>query len=425
MCLILTPLQGLFFGLRLYLSINIPEEYPRIALKVSIQTAIEYPNIFDSNPYVFSSVKHDDNGYICIDILKDNSRSSRGYNGGYTAMNELTDDAWLHIIEFLTEQEIFLLSEAYPHINTLVHHFNILLCQQLVYFYLHKTFNKAILGIGVSKRKLTIEVFDLFSYEAFNEHNLQDRIWGNSFSQFLPIALNQNHFNHLLLIIQLFLMKLRDYLTWDPSIILKMILEIMNTMVANLIKACDDSRTHYYIVLKASEKALQGYCLLFYLLIMLLEKYPEIIKEAKNKVSKFMNPEEKSKCHKSCMPNLGKFIIYLFLYKNMDWSEFCPYFLKKLLARNRLNTTFELSNTSLRLILFQVSFLKIMRGIVEDIKKQDWEQVVSKMLKDAINKSFHSGYHQVPYIANKLYFIRHKKESHIPSPICWDENSEE
>ncbi|RIB30799.1 hypothetical protein C2G38_2238064 [Gigaspora rosea] len=105
-----------------------------------------------------------------------------------------------------------------------------------------------------------------------------------------------------------------------------------------------------------------------YDLELILEKYPEVTKEAENKVSKFMNPEEKSEF----------------------WSEFCPYFLEELLARNvvwflnqnarlayiepnnyhskyRLNTTFELNNTSLRLILFQISFLKIMQGIGEDI----------------------------------------------------------
>ncbi|CAG8582501.1 46024_t:CDS:2 [Gigaspora margarita] len=210
MGLILTPLQGPFFGLRLHLSVNIPEEYPRIASKVSIQTAVEHPN-------VFSSDNHNDSGYICADILTDKNRSSRRYNGDilpgttdnskillfqvqiFTAtiipssssltnindasrhlsdimVNELTDDAWLHIIEFLTDQEIFLLSEAYPRISTLVRHFNILLRRQLLCYYLRKTFNEAILGIGLSKCKLTIEAFDLFSYEVFNEHNLRDGI---------------------------------------------------------------------------------------------------------------------------------------------------------------------------------------------------------------------------------------------------------
>ncbi|RIB20026.1 ubiquitin-conjugating enzyme/RWD-like protein [Gigaspora rosea] len=78
MCLILTPLQGPFFGLRLHLSVNIPEEYPRIAPKVSIQTAVEHPNVIDSD-------NDNGNAYICADILKNNNRSSRGYNGGYTA----------------------------------------------------------------------------------------------------------------------------------------------------------------------------------------------------------------------------------------------------------------------------------------------------------------------------------------------------
>ncbi|RIB20027.1 hypothetical protein C2G38_1227162 [Gigaspora rosea] len=245
--------------------------------------------------------------------------------------------------------------------------------------------------------------------------------------------------------------------------------------------------THNYLVLKASEKALQGYCLLFHLLIMLSEKYPEIIKEAENKVPKFMNPKEKYERHKYYTRNLGEFMIYLFLCKNMNWLELCPYFLEESLARNivwflnknaglayiepndyhskyRLDTTFELSKTSLRLILFQVSFLKIMQGIREDMKRRygypsdemsnsllllikqiynvktwdvffkmldfslpehNWEQVVSKMLKDAINKSFHSRYHRVPYTVNELYFIRHKKEPWIPPPISWDKNSEE
>ncbi|CAG8546188.1 17995_t:CDS:2, partial [Gigaspora margarita] len=585
MCLILTPLQGPFFGLRLHLSVNIPEDYPRIAPKVTIQTAVQHPNVFG---YGYG-------GSICADILQVHDRSSKGYNGGYTpgyllkyiflqllsffsdqwieqtdgfleniqvnkylakelvqyyscskcgyneptcakpikvilteseikdqdiygnnlsslssstnindssihlsdtTVNELTDDAWLHIIEFLTEQEIFFLSVAYPRINILVRHYNILRRRQLVCYYLRKPFNEAILGIGVrissgpvEKRFFIIEEFDLFSYEAFNDHNLRDGIWGNTFTHFLPVALNQLHFDRSLPIIQSSLMKLRDYSEWDPSIIFKTIPGMMNSMVVDLMKACDDSsgRSTRNTVLKASEKALQGYCLLLHLFIMLSEKYPEITKEAENKVTRFMNPEEKSECHKSRTPNLGEFMIYLFLCKNMVWSEFCPYFLEELLARNvvwflnqnaglayiepktyhskyRINTTFELSNTSLRLVLFQVSFLKIMQGIGEDMKRsygypsdemsnslfllikqiynvktwdiffkmidfslpeQNWELVVSKMLKDAINKSYNSGYHRVPYSVNELYIIRLMKESQVPPPRCWDKNSAE
>ncbi|CAG8562417.1 23313_t:CDS:2, partial [Gigaspora rosea] len=562
MCLILTPLQGPFFGLRLHLSVNIPEEYPRIAPKVTIQTAVQHPNVSGYD------------GFICADILQSHNeiRSSKGYNGGYTpgyllkyiflqllsffsdqwveqtngflknikvdeyfilrakqivryyscskcgynkptcakpikvilteseikdqdiygnnlslsssstnindddsihlsdtTVNELTDDAWLHIIEFLKEQEIFYLSVAYPRIKTLVSHYNILRRRQLVCYYLRKPFNEAILGISVrvgsgpvEKRVLIIEEFDLFSYEAFNYYNLRDGIWGNTFTHFLPVALNQVHFDQ-----------------WDPSIIFKTIPGMINSMVVDLMKACDDSsgRSTRNTVLKASEKALQGYCLLLHLLIMLSEKYPEIIKEAENKVVRFMNPEEKSECHKSRTPNLGEFMIYLFLCKNMIWSEICPYFLEELLTRNvvwflnqnaglayiepktyhskyRINTTFELSNTSLRLVLFQVSFLKIMQGIGEDMKRsygypsdemsnsllllikqiynvktwdvffkmidfslpeQNWEPLVTKMLKDAINKSYNSGYHRVPYSVNELYILR-MNESQVPPP---------
>ncbi|CAG8545308.1 9891_t:CDS:2, partial [Scutellospora calospora] len=587
MCLILTPLQGPFFGLRLHLTVKIPEEYPRSAPQVSIQTKVKHPNVFST-------------GYICADVLQDyHTRSSKGYNGGYTSgyllkyiylqllsffsdqwveqeygglskihvdenfklaskqivkgysctkcgyneptcsnpikviltddeienqdiygnlvssssltyvnndvsmqtsnttVNDLNDDAWLHILEFLTEQDIFLLSKAYPRISILVRYFNIMLRRQLVCYYLRKTFNESVLGIGVragygsiEKRELIIEEFDLFSYEAFKDHNLRDGIWGNNFTHFLPIALNQNHFNRSLPILKLSLMQLRDYSEWNPSIIFKTIPGMMSAMVVNLMKACDDSgaqsvSNRNLVVLKASEKALQGYCLLLHLLTMLAEKYPEITKEAENKISRFMSSEvERRKSH---APNLGELMIYLFLCKNMVWSEFCPYFLQELMARNvvwflnkdpglayiepenyrsdyRLNATFELSSTSLRLVLFQVSFLKIMQGIREDMKhrygypsdemstsllllikqiynvktwdvffkmidfslpEQKWKLVVSKMLKNAISESYKSGYHQVPYTVNELYFIRLKKESRMPPPRCWNNGSEE
>ncbi|CAG8537984.1 5311_t:CDS:2, partial [Scutellospora calospora] len=591
MCLILTPLQGPFFGLRLHLTVKIPEEYPRIAPKVSIQTAVEHPNVFDDwDEY---------DGYICADILQSHARSSNGYNGGYTAgyllkyiflqllsffsdqwveqdhgglykievdksaaqrivrcysctkcgynkptcsnpikvvliddeienqdiygnrvssslsptyvnsdvstqtsdttVNDLNDDAWLHILEFLTDQDIFLLSKAYPRISTLVSYFNIMLRRQLVCYYLRKNFTESVLGIGVragygsvEKRELIIEEFDLFSYEAFKDHNLRVGIWGNKFTHFLPIALNQHHFDRSLPILKLSLMQLRDYSNWDPSIIFKTIPGIMSTIVVNLMKACDDSgaqsvSNRNLVVLKASEKALQGYCLLLHLLTMLAEKYPEITKEAENKITRFINSEKKVERHKSRTPNLGELMIYLFLCKNVVWSDFCPSFLQELLARNvvwflnkepglayiepenyrsdyRLNATFELSNTSLRLVLFQVSFLKIIQGIGKDMKhrygypsdemstsllllikqiynvktwdvffkmidfslpERGWKHVITKMLKNAINESYNSGYHQVPYTINELYFIRLKKESQMPPPSCWNNDLEE
>ncbi|CAG8835772.1 20498_t:CDS:2, partial [Gigaspora margarita] len=370
-CLILTPLQGPFFSLRLHLSVNIPEEYPY--------------------------------------ILKDNNQSSRRYNGGYTA-GYLLKYIFLQLLSFFSDQWV---EQVGSHLYNIITDKNFKLrVQQIVQKYSCSNcgYNKPICA-----NPIKVVLTD-------NEINNQD-IYGNH----------------------------------DPSIILKMIPRMMNLIVVNLMKACDDSSGHTKLTcknlfLKASEKALQGYCLLFHLLIKLSEKYPEITKEAINKVLIFMNSEEK------------RFIIYLFLCKNIVWSEFCPYFLEELLAHNvvwflnknpdlayielndyhskyQLDTTFELSNTSLCLILFQVSFLKIMQGIEENIKRrygypsdemirfflpeQNWEQVVSKMLKDAINKSFHNGYHQVQYTVNELYFIRYKYKSQIPPLSNWDENSEE
>ncbi|CAG8582523.1 46025_t:CDS:2, partial [Gigaspora margarita] len=132
----------------------------------------------------------------------------------------------------------------------------------------------------------------------------------------------------------------------------------------------------------------------------------------------------------------------------MVWLEFCLYFLEELLVCNilwflnqnaglayiepnnyyskyQLNTTFELRIVEDMKRRYGYPSDEMSNSLLLLIKQIYNEQVVSKMLKDAINKSFYSGYHQVLYMANKLYFIRYKNELQIPSPICWNENSEE
>ncbi|CAG8464857.1 4861_t:CDS:1 [Acaulospora colombiana] len=580
MCLILTPLQGPFNGLRLHLSVCIPEEYPRLAPQITIQTPVQHPNVFGN--------------FICADILQAHGdetqfRSSRGYNGGYTpgyllkyiflqllsffsdtrveqtgghkydiayledsvhknemrnsvtnykcnkcgfndsinvtptqaeieeldicgnpinstqnfdniipsitpnaTVDKLTDDCWLHIIEFLNERDIFVLSSVYPRIHTLVHFFNILLRRQLVCFYLRKTFTESILGIGirvgnnrdVEKRELIINEFDLFSYESFNSHHLRNGIWGDSFTHFLPVALNLSHFNRALPIIQRTLVELRSFGAWNPKVILKTIPGLMNTAVVSLMKTCDDSGERSSYALRASEKALQGYCLLLHLLTMLSEKYPEVIEEAENKVEGFIKNQNNRSRNKTVTPNLGEFIAYLFMCKNISWSRFCPCFLEELLSRNvvwflnsnaslaylepeqfisnyRLSETFELSKVSLRLVMFQVAFLKMTRDTRNDMDRRygypteemsnsllqlikqiyqvntwdvffkmidfelpekDWEPIVLKLLRNAIVDSGKSGYHQMPYTVNEVYFLRRKFEPSVPAPPSWRPN---
>lgn len=409
-----------------------------------------------------------------------------------TTVNDLDDDAWLHIIEFLPDRDIVVLSNVYARIRTLVQFYNILTRRQLVCFFLRKTFRECLLGVGVNvigrtdKKKITISEFDLFSYEAFKDHGLREGIWGGTFTNFLPLVLNKLHFTRALPIIKSSLMTLRGEIgkPWNSSAILKTIPSLMNTTVVALMKACDESgQSSRSKVLKASEKALQGYCLLLHLLLKLSKQFPEIITEAENKVKAFTQPNGRNR-HKYSTPDLGEFMIYLFLAKNASWSEFVPCFLKELFSRNvvwylcnvpglaflepdnyvskyRVEETFTQSGTSLRLVMFQIAFLKMVKGKEDDmdrrygypsnemsnsllslIKKiyaaktwnvffdmidfplseKNWESKVCGMLKNAVSDSETSKYHQNPYTINELFYLRRTNEAKIPIPDSWLNN---
>ncbi|KAF0538172.1 ubiquitin-conjugating enzyme family protein [Gigaspora margarita] len=179
-CLILTPLQGPFFvffsdqwveqvGGHLYNIIT--DENFKLRAQQIIQKC-SCSNCGYNKPTCANSIKVvlTDNEINNQDIYSNHVSSLSSLANIHLSditVNELTDDAWLHIIEFLTDQDLFLLSEAYPRINTLICHYNILLCRQLVCYYLRKTFSEAVLGIGVrvssGKRLAYIEPNDYHS----------------------------------------------------------------------------------------------------------------------------------------------------------------------------------------------------------------------------------------------------------------------
>ncbi|KAG9286370.1 hypothetical protein G9A89_014536 [Geosiphon pyriformis] len=592
MCLILTPQQGPFHGLRLHLDVKVPENYPRAAPDVTIQTLVSHPNVLGD-------------GLICCDILQAHEKLGMGpdirsmsYNGGYTpgyllkyiflqllsffseddveqsggykysigdlysdlatfrtrnkdavqfykcskcgfndkikvvlSENELinadfgasiievdlpsitvekaenqskqmppsiskdilSDDCWLHIIELLSERDIVILSEAYPRVNRIVRAYNILIRRQLICFYLRKPFQQCILGVGVhasgnniSKRALTINEFDFFSYEAFKNHSLREGVWGQSFTHFLPVVLNNSHFERALPIIKTTLMELREppKSKWTPLVILRTIPGMMNMMVVNLMQACDQDRHGGGKILQASEKALQGYCLLLHLFLKLSEHYPQIQKEAQQKIILFIKKRENRL--KQATPNLGEFIIYLLLAKDIDWPKFFECFLQELFARNvvwylgssphlgylepstyksekRIQESFDASGTSLRLVMFQILFLRMTQAsgdmsrrygfpsgemsqsLLQLIKQiyavksfdvffkildlplpqNSWKTAITEMLIKAVQESYNNGYHQQPYTINELYYLRKLVEPAIPPPSGWDPNSPE
>ncbi|KAJ3061691.1 hypothetical protein HK102_009019, partial [Quaeritorhiza haematococci] len=212
----------------------------------------------------------------------------------------------------------------------------------------------------------------------------------------------------------------------------------MNQMVVNLMKACDDEEDYISddwstptapvddskskqpkTLLHASEKAMNGYCLLLHLLTTLTLHTPEIAHLAWTRATNFLNsPSHRQKSH---TPNLGELLVMLMIAPLHDrrtcttcakapkrlvrnpvqtqqqpasatpatctewWEAMKIVFVKEMLARNvvfaldpghgncphlayreqtnvpfdkvRLEDTFKCSMTSVRLLLFQVFFL--------------------------------------------------------------------
>ncbi|KAJ3139910.1 hypothetical protein HDU90_008809 [Geranomyces variabilis] len=103
LCVVLAPQSGQFLGIKLHLSVQIPQDYPKSGPQVSISTPFKHPNVFG--------------GYICCDILKGRIvRESDGYIGGYTPAYSL-QTIFVQLLSFFTagrvEQEYGGFTTAY------------------------------------------------------------------------------------------------------------------------------------------------------------------------------------------------------------------------------------------------------------------------------------------------------------------------
>ncbi|KAF5317532.1 hypothetical protein D9619_013226 [Psilocybe cf. subviscida] len=189
---------------------------------------------------------------------------------------------------------------------------------------------------------------------------------------------------------------------------IEVLYRMMNNIVVSLMKSCDESmssndngrRVLGYEssnppkLLHASEKAVVSYCHLFHLVIRLCVNTPAILQDATRAVQAFIrSPAQRLKRN---VPDMGEFLVLVMLVlvfppkgqtAEQVWATLVGKFLEEALTRNvrwvlqdapeleflerdgqagceaayRLNTTFEMSKTSLRLIMFQVTFLNAFR----------------------------------------------------------------
>ncbi|RUS23236.1 hypothetical protein BC937DRAFT_90355 [Endogone sp. FLAS-F59071] len=409
-----------------------------------------------------------------------------------TPITLLNDDCLLHLIDnFLNDQEIYIMAESYTPVRRLLKQYNTLLKRQLVCFYLRTSFRSAVLGFGIAcdrkGRPLSSE-FDLLSLEAFEKYKVRKSIYGQPFNQFLPLALSENHFRRALPNIKEAFNMLagrRVHEPFDNREVLPTMCRLMNQVIVELMGKCSTRRSSRKStsILQASEKALEGYCFFHHLLLSMTRDYPNIADQAQERLKDFLrSPERRLKKY---TPDLGELLVCLTISNdNLQWEQISMPFLREMLTRNvvwlldpgqqnkphlaylesssvcefRLRETFAGSQTSLRLLMFQTAFLRMVgrpanqsltqvqaaytarygfpaAGVPAELvqtiklinevkqwpafftmigvsvpKKESFTAFLRQMIKDSAEKK----YHQCPYNQEELLRIRINAERGLP-----------
>eukprot|EP01125_Pyxidicula_operculata_P019302 TRINITY_DN698_c1_g3_i2.p1 TRINITY_DN698_c1_g3~~TRINITY_DN698_c1_g3_i2.p1 ORF type:complete len:1226 (-),score=381.44 TRINITY_DN698_c1_g3_i2:32-3709(-) len=246
-------------------------------------------------------------------------------------------------------------------------------------FHSKVSYRDDILGIPVSVSfKAKFHEFssslDYLSYESFHKDHVKTTVWGEQFSHWLPVWINEEHGNRAFPYIEKAIHQLACVdgppEPYNPKMALTVISRFMCTLVVSVMSG----------TLHASIKALEGYCIFHRLLLVFVKRYPEL--------QEYINRQVRAFCvdakyrTKDVIPNLGEFIAY-FSVADIPWGKFrMPYLLENF-DRNalwaikqyphlasvpsstvtspdwgRLNETFEANNVSLKLLCFHVYFIR-------------------------------------------------------------------
>ena len=332
------------------------------------------------------------------------------------ALDNLTDDCMYELSHRLPSESLISFCRAYPRFRAVMDSYHVLLRRELNCFFLRVPLNECVLGIGIAldrgSRSLSSD-FDWLSMEAFENHWVRLSIEKRRFDYFLPLAFSPANFQRVipeiwtrLSLIDRELCKAEAEIekrtrrkanrrtrlvsSARPYDTVEVLYRMMNTIVVSLMKSCDDSidnRRGTKTLLFASEKAVASYCLLLHLLMCLCRSQPEILSNAAAKLRQFIqDPQARLK---QATPDLGELIIIITLVLLMPpaseappitWELIRGPFLQEAVTRNtrwvldrtpelqvmetgpsdyRIETTFNCSKTSLRLIMFQITFLNV------------------------------------------------------------------
>ncbi|KAJ7784469.1 hypothetical protein B0H16DRAFT_1402391 [Mycena metata] len=329
-------------------------------------------------------------------------------------LDMLNDDVLYEMALRLPSESVISFSIAYPRLHDIVQSMHVLLQRELRCFFLRTPLSESVLGIGIafdSRSRTLSSDFDWLSLRAYSTFGVRESIEKREFTFFLPLAFSRPHFQRVLPDIWAKLAEMdtevqraenqmnkhaRKRAPGPPrrAELVGMVYKMMNNIVVSLMKSCDTAlnatgASSTKTLLHASEKAVVAYCHLFHLVMCLCRSEPSILREATARLRRFI--EKKDNRTKTHVPDLGELIILIMLVACLppvgpgapiQWSTLVGAFLEEVIIRNvrwvlkdaphlevleqgpstyRLAETFFRSKTSLRLVMFQISFLDLFR----------------------------------------------------------------
>ncbi|KAF7314430.1 UBIQUITIN-CONJUGAT-2 domain-containing protein [Mycena kentingensis (nom. inval.)] len=301
-------------------------------------------------------------------------------------LDNLPDDILYVLASDLPSESVISFSNAYPRMQAVVQSMHVLLQRELRCFFLRTSLVDSVLGIGVAfdfrARRLSSD-FDWLSRRAFAEFKVRLSIEKHPFDFFLPLAFSRQHFERVRPVIWSSLEEMDKEVRAAENKMAKnprrrapgpprkeemicVVYRLMNGIVVSLMQSCDDA-------LEANGRA-NG------------NGRTKSLLHASEKAGFIQKKDKRDKTH---VPDLGELIILIMLAiccpsasstAPIKWSSLAGPFLEEAITRNvrwvlkdaphlellesgpsdfRLSQTFTRSRTSLRLIMFQITFLDL------------------------------------------------------------------
>jgi len=249
---------------------------------------------------------------------------------------------------------------------------------------------------------------DILSHGAYTIDRVRKTVWGEDFTDFLPLYISHEHFSRALPLLRTAILKLApDWRTggrFEPEMALDVLPKLMTTLIVQIA----DKATH------CSERVLEGYCQVHRLLLALIQEY-RLERVVERRLRDFV--DKSASRSKEICPALGTMAALASVCDSVPWGEFVRAYLEESFDRNvlwackaypglantdnvtgavdmeRIDNTFKACKVSLRLSMFHSFFVNHVAKPVgmslssaADIADQFYGRP-SRKLKEAFNNA--------------------------------------